>query len=43
MTIYFAVAVDLEIFSEETSLFSFIVIESMGIFGPGGDLEIDAE
>ena len=43
MTVYFAVTVDLEVLCEKFGLICLVIVESMGIFGPGCDLEVDAE
>ena len=43
MPVYFAVAVDLEVFCEELGVVCLVVVESVGVLGPGGHLEVDAE
>jgi hypothetical protein len=43
VTINSAVAVDLEILSVKASIDCFVVVESMGVLGPSGDLEVHAE
>lgn len=37
MAIYLAVAIDLEIFCEEAGVDCFVVVEGVGVLGPGGD------
>ena len=43
VSVDFTVTIDLEVFGEKTGLLSLVIVESMGVFGPSGDLEIDTE
>lgn len=39
----FAIAVDLESLVEESLIDCLVIIQSVGVLGPGADLQLDAE
>ena len=43
MAVDFAVAIDLERFIEEALVGSLVVVEGVGVLGPGAHFELDAE